>query len=141
MADECCDTIIGGKVYVSVGSERWECNGDVTLQTENVSREASTSAGGKLQVIERSRPQTAAGDFSNFCKGDPRVLFRKRCKVDVAIVEDSRGLVHFFSEAAIAGDPSLNLQTGVISGIVIATDTYHQEDLPGGQGGGGNLGQ
>lgn len=129
MADACCNVIIGGKVYITVGSSRWEVNGDVTIEPDDVAREPSMSAGGKLQVVERAMPQTATMDLSNFCKQDPKELWDLRCLVDVAVVEQSRKFVHFFSEAAIVGRRSLNLNTGVMSGLQIATDNYHVESL------------
>lgn len=124
MADVCCDTIVGGRVYVSNGDSRWEATGDVTIMPRTVERTADASSGGRMFVTEKAVPARARMDFLNYCNADPLDLFDARCHVDVTIVEMDRGFRHLFTKAAIVGNIEKNLSTGVVTGIEIATDRY-----------------
>jgi len=122
--DPCCDTVIGGEIYVVAGDKRYEGMGDATILPASVERTAAASSGGRLVVTEAAVPATARIDFANLCDADPLELQTLRCKVDVTVVEKSRGFRHLFTQAVIVGRPEVNLATGVVSGLEIASDQY-----------------
>lgn len=124
MADACCNTIIGGEVYIVQGDRRFEALGDVTLNTTQVARTGKTTSAGRLVVTEESRPARAKITFANHCDADPLELFDMRCSVNVTVVEKSRGFRHLFTNASLVGDPENNLSNGEVSGIEIVTDAY-----------------
>jgi hypothetical protein len=120
----CCDVIIGGEIYIVVGDQRFEAMGDVTITPASVEREANASSGGRLVVTETARPARATITFANLCDADPVAIFNARCHVDVTVIEKSRGFRHLFTKSAVVGTPEINLSTGEVSGIEIATDNY-----------------
>lgn len=124
MADACCNTIIGGLVELIVGDKTYQALGDVTISPMTVEREAGATSGARLTVTEKAKPATAAMNFANLCLADPMELFDMRCRVDVTVVEKSRGFRHLFSASAVVGTPEINLSTGELSGLQIATDSY-----------------
>lgn len=124
MADPCCDTVIGGKVYVSMGDRRFEGLGEATIHPRPVERSHGATSGGRLWVTEEARAPDAEISFANHCDADPLDLFDARCQVDVTFVEDSRGIRHLFTRASVVGWPEINLATGEVSGLLIVTDNY-----------------
>jgi hypothetical protein len=129
MADACADVIVGGKVYIQSGSARWEASGDVTIEPTNNERDINSTGSGRIAVVERAKPYRATMDLFNFVTGDPKALFELRCNANITVVEESRGFMHLFSAAALGGTPSLNLSTGVMSGVGIGSDVYSRNDL------------
>lgn len=127
--DPCCNQVVGGKVYVSADDQRWEASGDVTIEPSNVSRELGATPSGRLTVVETAKPFRATLDMFNFCKNDPLELFKRRCGLNFTVVEKSRGFMHLFTNASVGGTPSINLQSGVISGIEIASDQYSRIEM------------
>lgn len=121
MADMCCDDIVGGLIFVTVGSLRFEGMGEAKIRPETIERSAEASAGGRLVVTEKAVPAEAELSFVNHCDSNPIDLYRARCHVDVAVVEQSRGIRHLFSRATIIGRPEVNLATGEVSGLRIAS--------------------
>jgi hypothetical protein len=129
MADRCADRIVGGKVYIQSGSQRWESSGDVTIEPTNSERDINSTGSGRLAMVERAKPFRATMDLFNFVTGDPLDLYNLRCDANVTVVEDSRGFMHLFSGAGIGGTPSLNISTGVMSGIAIGSDVYSRNEI------------
>jgi len=122
--DPCCDTIIGGLVYIQMGARRYEAMADVTILPDPVERSADASQGGRLYTTERAKPARARMNFANYCNADPGDIFAARCHADITIVEKSRGFRHMFSKSSIVGTREINLSTGEVQGIEIATDRY-----------------
>lgn len=123
--DPCCDRIIGGEVYISVGDVTFQAMGDVTISPTTSVREAMATAGGMTVITSRSKSATFSMDLANLCgDSDPMMLWESRCNVDVTVVEKSRGIRHLFTKSSIVGEPSINLSTGVLSGLQGATDNY-----------------
>lgn len=126
MANVCCDDVVGGMVYITVGSLRFEGMGEAKIDPRTVERTAEASAGGRLVVTERAKPAMAEVSFVNHCDADPVDLFDLRCHVDVTVVELSRGFRHLFTSASVVGTPQINLATGEVSGLRIAAIQYNR---------------
>lgn len=127
MADACCDTIVGGQIYITVEDKIFEATGDVEIDPSRTEREAGVSANGRLSVTERAVPQMARITFLNFCgDSDPMQLWNYRCNMDITVVEASRGIRHLFTKASVVGKPTKNLSNGQVSGMEFATDKYSQ---------------
>jgi hypothetical protein len=126
---DCCDTVIGGEIYISarienLGTYIFEALGEVRLQPARIERTAGASSAGRIWVVEASRPIRAVLSFINRCTPDPMILFCQRCKLDIGVVEKSRGYWHSLTNALIVGSPEKNLSTGEINGMEIVTDMY-----------------
>lgn len=117
MADNCCDTVIGGTYSVKIDGETYEGMGDLTISPAAVERSAAATANGRMVVTEKAKLVTAKLNFANICKLDPRKLTKKRCRVDIVFVETSRGKRHMFAGGMITGNPEVNLSTGEWSGF------------------------
>lgn len=125
MADPCCDRIIGGEIYITVGDRVFEAIGDVEIDPTRVEREANATANGRFYAIARAVPQMARITFANFCgDSDPMQMWDIACDMDITIVEKTRGIRHLFTRASVVGKPTQNLSTGQVSGMKIATDQY-----------------
>jgi hypothetical protein len=123
-ADPCCDDIVGGEVYITMGDRRFEATADVVITPRRQEREAKLTNGGRLMVTERAVPYLAEITFVNQCGGDPLKLWDSRCHTDITVIEKSRGFRHLFSKASIVGNPKVNLSTGEVQGITVAADKY-----------------
>ena len=120
MADVCCDDVVGGMVYLTVGDRRFEGSGEATLRNlSGVERTSSASSGGRMVITEAARLPEIEMTFINHCDADPLDLFDLRCKVNCTFVEDTRGIRHLFTGAAVVGAPELNTATGVVTNMRI----------------------
>jgi hypothetical protein len=125
MADPCCERIIGGLVYFSVGDARFEATGDVTIEPATVERTGEATAGGRTYVTEKAKPARFSCDFANICgNADPMILWDARCNVNITVVEHSRDIRHLFTNTTVVGTPSINLSTGIVAGLQGVTDQY-----------------
>jgi hypothetical protein len=124
MANPNATRVIGGQVYVTQGTNRFELMADATIEPAGVEREASSSAGGRLVVTEKAVPCRAKLEFANFADADPMNLWNLQDQFNITIVEKTRGVRHLFTNASAVGKPEKNLATGVVTGVEIATDNY-----------------
>jgi hypothetical protein len=131
MSDPCCNDIIGGEIFLTArfpdgGVGHYEGLGDIQIDTSQMRRNDGASSGGSLWVTEVPMPARVIMTFVNRCNSNkrPMRLFHARCRVDVTVVEKSRGLQHDFIGCAIVGMPRQNLSNGEVSGMEIVTDTY-----------------
>lgn len=124
MADPCCDVFVGGIIFVSVGDQRFEGMGEAKIRPRTVERTAGATEGGRLWVTEKAVPAQAELNFVNLCDADPLDLFDARCGIDVTIVDQTRGFRHLFSQSVVVGTPEINVTTGEVSGLKIASVHY-----------------
>lgn len=124
MADQYADDIVGGEVYIIVGDRRFEGMGDAKIQPRRREMTAGASSGGRLYGTEKAQPARAEISFVNHANADPLDVFDLRAHVDVTFVEKSRGIRHLFTKSLIEGTPEINLATGEVTGLRIATDQY-----------------
>jgi len=128
--DPCCDTIIGGEIYITAtfnsgGATRYEALGETRIQPSAIERTAGASSAGTVWVTEASRPVRALLTFANRCSHNPMRMYCERCRVSIDIVEKSRGVTHSLTDCVIVGLPEINLATGEISGIeIVCAGTY-----------------
>lgn len=130
--DPCCADIVGGEVYINAyfpsgGSARYEGLGDVRIQPQKTARASGASSAGRIWVTEAARPVRALLSFVNRCDFDPRRLWTERCRLNVTIVEKSRGFWHQMTRCVVVGDMEINLSTGEISGMEVVSDDYTYE--------------
>jgi hypothetical protein len=129
--DPCCNDIIGGEVFILAKFPQGETGiyegmGDIQIETSRIQRTAGASSNGSLWVTEQSQPARVLLSFTNRCalNKQPSRLFDARCRVDVTVVEKSRGIQHDFIGCVIVGMPRYNLSTGEVTGMELATDDY-----------------
>ena len=128
--EDCCDTIIGGEIYITatianVGERLFEALGEVRIQPTRVERTAGASSAGRLWVVETARPIRAIMTFANRCSVDPFLSFCNHCNMSINIVEKSRGYTHMLTDAVVIGMPEKNLSTGEVSGMEIVSSAYN----------------
>ena len=127
--DQCCDTVIGGEIYITatiphIGERLYEALGEVRIQPTRLERTAGASSAGRLWIVETARPIRAIMTFANRCSVDPFELFCSHCNMSVNIVEKSRGYTHLLTGAVVIGMPEKNLSTGEVSGMEIVAGSY-----------------
>ncbi len=124
MADVGCPPVVGGKVYIKWGDKRLEASGSATLRTGKVRRDAKATNSGRLVMTEEATVQTWEMDLWDICGADPMELWEARAHVNVTIVAESTGKRYLWTDAAVYGEPSLDLTSGIITGISMATDQF-----------------
>jgi hypothetical protein len=125
MADPCCNNF-GGRIYVDVGGVRLSpAEGDIQIMPTNLVRSAMSNQDGSLAVQSKPKPYGANITFRKPCGSDWRTKFFG-CRADITIVEESNNRSHLFSRAVLVGDPVVNLTSGEVSGITIASEEYQE---------------
>lgn len=122
MADDCCDSF-GGRISIEVAGIRYGARGDITIEPTNAEVAADANHDGSAFFTVRPKLYGAAMSFSNPC-GLKWSNEMARCKANVTIVEEENGRTHLFTGARFVGRPSVNLSTGEVSGLSIASDKY-----------------
>jgi hypothetical protein len=118
------DRTLGGKFYASIGGQRFEAVGELTLKRAQKKVEGKTSSNGFFYTTEEAMPASAKCKFLRKSAGDPMVFFNATAPFDMTFVEASRGVRHQFTQATAVGEPEENITTGEVDGIEIMTDRY-----------------
>lgn len=119
---DCCNSF-GGRITVEIGGKRYSARGEVTMEPTNVEVSADANHDGSVFFTSKPRPYTAAMTFSNPCGlvWNDEV---QKCAMNVTIVEEDNGRSHLWTGARFVGRPSVNVSTGEVTGLSIASDRY-----------------
>lgn len=85
---DCCDRVVGGRIYLEQDGKRFELVGDsIRISPANVERTSDATASGRLMTTITPKLSFAEIEMARFCDGDPLEFFNAGCKTNVTIVE------------------------------------------------------
>lgn len=115
----------GGRMTVVASSgERISMRGTFNLMPTNASAEGVTNQDGSLD-----RVMTPTSFRAELAVVDKNVDFNAMIsgpRRNFTIVEDHTGVTHYFTDAFMTGQPSVNRLTGEVTGIALETDSYRK---------------
>lgn len=120
----------GGRVSIEINGARYSARGEVNVMPNTVSLEPGVNRDGTgYQTV---KPELASLECT-FDRGGPVDVAGAPLIVDdnlllsevnVSVVEDDSGVVHYFTNAGFEGRPTINTENGEISGLSVRTDNY-----------------
>lgn len=115
----------GGRTRVTINGQTYSCRTAPNIRPARMQNQSYTNHDGS--VTFGTMPQPAAAEFS-FDVGPAGVdKFNETLMMGfhaITILEVDRGVLHQFTNARIIGEPSINTETGEVSGLSIQTDSY-----------------
>lgn len=119
MSDPNCCYAAGGRVSLKINGKPYDVRASVSINVWGFERTAENNQNGSMYVTTKSKPYTAELTFSDGCDVDLEDL--KNCSLDVTIELTDLRRTHYFTKAIVVGSPSINTETGEISGLQIAS--------------------
>lgn len=116
----------GGRISISIAGRRFNPRGRAVIKPAMLSHEANANHDGTVYRTTKAMPATAELSFD---RGSDRFAWDSSFMtgfVDVTIVERDVGVTHLFTRATLVGEPSIDTETGEVSGLSIATDVYQK---------------
>lgn len=115
----------GGRLQITIGGTTFDCRGKCSVKPAGVQVEAGANWSGK--GYKTVKPVLAQCDLS-FDRGkgiawDSNFLLADE---DVTIAEIDANVTHYFTAAAKVGTPSIDTETGEVSGVTLQSDKYRQ---------------
>ena len=115
----------GGRLQITIGSTTYDCRGKCTVKPARVSVDAGVNWSGK--GYKTVKPMLASVDLS-FDRGkgiawDETLLLSDE---DVTVAEIDAGVTHYLTSAAKVGEPSIDTESGEVSGLSLKSDAYRQ---------------
>ena len=122
---KCCN-IVGGRIEFRADGKIYETEGDVVLYPAGETREARATNTGRPVVAVTPAPYRAEITFTRACGADVMELW-KGCDLNVTITEADRGIRHYLTQAALSGEPKVNLTNGSVEGVEVVANQYQQK--------------
>lgn len=115
----------GGRLQITIGSTTFSCRGKATVKPARATADAGVNWNGK--AFRTIKPQLASVDLS-FDRGkglpwDEGMLLGDQ---NVTVVEIDAGVSHYLTAAAMVGEPSIDTESGEVSGLSLKSDAYRQ---------------
>lgn len=115
----------GGRTRVTINGQTYSCRSAPNIRPARLQNSSYTNHDGSVSF--GTMPKPAAAEFS-FDVG-PAGLDRFNESLmtgflSITILEIDRGVLHQFTNSRMIGEPSINTETGEVSGLSIETDSY-----------------
>lgn len=120
---DCCSNS-GSRVYLTFNGQRWDLRGAVTIRPGGVESDAQANADGSMYVTNKAVLWEADITLSDRC--GIRLADILRCSVDATFDLIDLDRTYFFTAARVVGRPTINTESGEISGLRVATATARQ---------------
>lgn len=108
----------GGRCNMTISGRPYSLRGAITIKNAGMSREAAANYDNTMYVTTRPGLVTAEISLSDHLGVDLRTLMADR--YDVTFTHYDMGRTDFFTDAQIVGDPSINMETGEITGFTVS---------------------
>lgn len=115
MANMCCTS--GGRVVITANGQKWSARTAAKIDYTDNERTVVANQDGSIAVQIKPMPPKATFSISNDCNLDLDSL--EACNFDATFDMIDARMKFFFTNATRVGRPSLNTETGEISGIEI----------------------
>ena len=124
----------GGRISITIGGVRYSPRGKAMIKPAQVQHAAQTNHDGTISRSTVAKPAEAdltfdRGQASNGTQRPKWDINFMLPFYDITIAETNVGALHMFSGASIIGEPSINTETGEVTGISIATGNYTQTNV------------
>jgi len=126
MALDCCDNA-GGRVALTVDGEKYAVRAAVNVRPSRISVEGEANQDGSVYYLTKPMPGEADIVLSDRC-GLPTDRLINGCLVDATITLIDMNRTYLFTRARVTGQPSLNTETGELSGMTIKSAQVTQVD-------------
>jgi hypothetical protein len=126
-SDPCCN-VQGGVIEFIVNGVPYSTTGDVVVYPSRYESEHQANNDGSMSVQKTPKVPSAEITLRSHCAFDPSEL-TEQCTLDVVIRQPTAKKRYMFPKAAIVGDPQMNLQSGEVSGLMVASPHYKQRSI------------
>lgn len=124
----------GGRITITMGGVRYSPRGRAVVKPAQLMHAAIVNHDG---TVSRSTTAKAAEadlsfDRGSSSNGTQRPKWDSAFMLqfyDVSIAENDTGVLHLFTGATLVGEPSIDLETGEVSGLSIASGQYMQTTI------------
>lgn len=120
---DCCDNA-GGRVSLSLNGRNVTLRGKVTVKPTTVEKEPGSNTDGSLYVTVKPVPAEAEITLSDRC--GLRLDDIMGCHVDATIKLIDMNRTYLYTRATVVGRPSIDTETGEISGLRIVSSRVTQ---------------
>lgn len=119
----------GGRVSTVINGVMYSARGAITIKPSNMEVTVASNGDGTNYRTVQATPRTAEITFDKlvdnngtFLKWDDGVM--RQVNMSVTFVEQDTGVTHLLTNACFTGSPNVDLATGEVTGVGIASDTY-----------------
>jgi len=116
----------GGRITLVFGATRLSPRGKATIYPAQIKHDIQVNHDG---TVSRTTAATAARIEMTFDRGDGRFKWDSTFMkdfVDMTLRETDVGVLHMATGSSLIGEPAIDTETGEVSGLSIATDSYTQ---------------
>ncbi|WFS07779.1 phage tail tube protein [Methylobacterium sp. 391_Methyba4] len=116
----------GGRYSVRINGQRFSGRGKATIDPAEATPKADPNRDGTAyRTVEPQLPMIALsfdrGSKSQAITWTANMLL---ADVDVTFIEDDAGRTHYFTAGSWVGKPSIDTDTGEVTGMSVASDQY-----------------
>lgn len=115
----CCDNS-GGRLTVTIDGIRYSSRGGAELSPVAIDTQVGANDDGTIYTTRKAVPATARFTLTDKCGLDVTKI-AKGCKVDVTFDQLDMRRKWLYTAATVIGRPTINTETGAISGFEIAS--------------------
>jgi hypothetical protein len=112
----------GGRIEVKIGTTLYKARGEITLMPTSFEATAEANQDGTVYATRKNMPFSAEMTFQ--LEEGERWDITRQTGLNVTIQEESSNRTHQFTDAIVTGRPSVNLSSGEVSGLQIASALY-----------------
>ena len=120
----------GGRITITLGGVRFSPRGKASIKPAGLQHTVQTNHDGTISRSTAAKPiecdlsfdRGAASNGTMRPKWDSAFMLPF---YDVTVAETDVGVLHMFSGASIIGEPSIDTETGEVTGLSIATDAVN----------------
>jgi hypothetical protein len=125
-ASDCCYSS-GGRVRITANGKVWSARTAVTITPINFERTVESNQDGTIFTKTKPMPCEASLTLSDSC--GMRIEEIMSCPLDVTIQLIDLNRQYLFTQAVVVGRPSINTETGEISGLIITANNVSYENI------------
>jgi tail tube protein len=113
----------GGRCTMTINGQSFSARAKATINPSTVNRKNGANWDGKgySTVTPKLAKLSLTFDRGSGVKWDAAMMLQE---VNVTFSEDDTGVTHLFTGSRWDGDPSIDTETGEVTGLSIETDRY-----------------
>lgn len=124
----------GGRISITIGGVRYSPRGKATIKPARLMHAVQTNHDGTVSRSTTAKPAEAdlTFDRGTSTNGTLRPKWDQNFMLpfyDISIAETDVKALHLFTGATLVGEPSIDTETGEVTGLSIATANYTQTNV------------
>lgn len=121
----------GGRITIKLGGVSYSPRGKATIKPARLMHAVQSNHDGSVARSTTAKPAEAdlTFDRGKASSGTARPKWDENFMLgfyDVTITETDARVMHMFTGASLIGEPAIDTETGEVTGLSIATDSYTQ---------------